>query len=144
MRKIILRVLLVFVLAAVCLTIYLIGYGRGHSAAVHDQLVFDLRSNLLLCRLGEEGDTNRLQSMIRFLVFCDSDYYDRYFSGETVTNKHFIKDLLDARAIASEERTQVVSLDSVLRQVNEEIQTNRRPNTALTPTATAPSVSTNK
>jgi|GEM_PF-6498293 hypothetical protein len=120
-----LRVLLTFVLAIVCLSAgYFIGYGRGHSAAVHDQLVFDLRDNLRLYKLAEAGDTNRLQSNLRFLVFSCSDYYDRYFSGENITNKYFIKDLIDARVIASQERTQVVSLSSVVQQVNEEIQTN--------------------
>ena len=148
MRKTILRILLVVFLAVVCLTVYLLGYGRGHSAAVHDQLVFDLRYNLHLYRLAEAGDTNRLQSSLRFLVFSDSDYYDRYFGGETVTNQYFLRDLADARVIASIERPQLVSVDSVLQQaqqqINEELRTNRRPNTALEPTATVPTVSTNK
>jgi hypothetical protein len=125
MRTIILRVSLVFILIVVCLSAYFIGYGRGHSAAVHDQLVFDLRDNLHLYKLAKSGDTNRLESNLRFLVFSCSDYYDRYFSSEKITNQYFIKDLVDARAIASLERTQVVSIDEVVRQANEAIQTNR-------------------
>ena len=128
MRKVILRILLVFVLAGVCLTIYFIGYGRGHRAAVYDRLVYDVRADLHFYRLSEAGDTNQLQSTFRFCVFRDTDYYDRYFSGETVTNQYFLKDLADARVIASQERTQVVSVDSALRQMNEGLRTNRGPN----------------
>jgi hypothetical protein len=144
MRKIILRILLVLVLAVVCLTVYLIGYGRGHRAAVYDRLLYDVGADLHFYSLSVAGDTNQLQSLFRFCVFRDSDYYDRYFSGVTVTNQHFIQELSDARAIASQERTQVVSVDSALRQMEQQLQTNRGPNNALQPTATVPSVSTNK
>ena len=124
MRTIILRVLLVSGLVVVCLGAYIIGYGRGHRAAVYDRLVYDVRTDLHFYRLSEAGDTNQLQSTFRFCVFRDSDYYDRYFSGETVTNQYFLKDLADARVIASQERTQVVSVDSALKQMNKEIRTN--------------------
>jgi hypothetical protein len=127
MRKNILRIIFVFALAAICLVIYFIGYGRGHKAAVYDRLVYDVRSDLHLYKLLEAGDTNQLQSTFRFFVFRDADYYDRYFSGKTVTNQYFIKDLTDARIIASQERTQVVSLDVITQQFNERLQTNRSP-----------------
>ena len=138
MRKITLRVLLVLVVLAVFVSAYFIGYGRGHRAAVYDRLVYDVAADLHFYRLSVAGDTNQLQSLFRFCVFRDSDYYDRYFSGVTVTNQHFIQELTDARAIASQERTNVVSVDLALRQMEQQLQTNRRPNTALEPTPTAP------
>jgi|ERR1022692_450923 hypothetical protein len=113
MRKIILRILLIFVVIAVCLTAYVIGYGRGHSAAVYDRLVYDVAADLHFYRLSQAGDTNQLQSIFRFCVFRDSDYYDRYFSRVMVTNQHFIQELSDARAIASQERTNIVSVASI-------------------------------
>ena len=138
MRTITLRVLLVLVLLAVCVSAYLIGYDRGRRAAVYDRLVYDVAADLHFYRLSQAGDTNRLQSIFRFCVFRDSDYYDRYFSGVTATNHYFIQELADARAIAIQERTNVVSVDSELRQMNDELRTNRRPYTALEPTPTAP------
>jgi hypothetical protein len=124
MRKITTRILLILVLAVVCLGAYITGYGRGHKAAVYDRLLYDMRADLHFYRLAEAGDTNQLESTFRFCIFRDADYYDRYFSGETVTNQYFLKDLADARVIASQERTQVVSVDSALQQMNEEIRTN--------------------
>ncbi len=121
MRKITLRILLVFILLAVCVSAYIIGYGRGHRAAVYDRLVYDVAADLHFYRLSVAGDTNQLQSVFRFCVFRDSDYYDRYFSGATVTNQHFIQELTDARVIASQERTNVVSVDSALRQMDKEL-----------------------
>ncbi|HTX22346.1 MAG TPA: hypothetical protein VMD27_10900 [Candidatus Aquilonibacter sp.] len=108
-----LRILLMFVLIAVALTAYIIGYGRGHRAAVYDRLVYDVGADLHFYRLSVAGDTNQLQSLFRFCVFRDSDYYDRYFSGVTVTDQYFIQELADARAIANQERTNVVSVASI-------------------------------
>ena len=113
MRKIIFRILLVFVLLAVCVSAYVIGYGRGHRAAVYDRLVYDVAADLHFYRLSVAGDTNQLQSLFRFCVFRDSDYYDRYFSGMTITNQHFVQELSDIRAIANQERTNIVSVTSI-------------------------------
>ena len=113
MRKTILSILLVSVLIAIALTAYIIGYGRGHRAAVYDRLVYDVGADLHFYSLSVAGDTNQLQSLFRFCVFRDSDYYDRYFSSVMVTNQHFIQELSDARAIASQERTNIVSVASI-------------------------------
>src|SRR5262245_53531852 len=119
------RVCLVLMVALIGLcAAYLIGYGRGHKAAVRDQTEFGIVSYLNLYRLAEAGDTNRLQSKLRVLLFVSSHYYDRYFSNEVATSEWFLKRLAETRAIASIERTQVVSLDAILREVNEEIRTN--------------------
>jgi hypothetical protein len=71
-----------------------------------------------------------LQYKLRFLVFASSDYYDRYFSNEVVPNETFAKRLAEARVIAGIERTRVVTFDpdAIMRQINEEIRTNGRPN----------------
>src|SRR5580765_7796069 len=102
----------IFILALVGLcAAYFIGYGRGHTAAVRDQTKFGLVNYLALYKFEQDGNTNRLNSWLRFLVFTHSDYYDRYFSNETVADTNFLKHLEEARAIASIVRTQVVTFD---------------------------------
>ena len=106
---------------------YLVGYTRGHRAALHDQTVFDLRHNLMLYRLAIQGDTNRLDDRLRFSIYANSDYYDQNFGGLTVTNKYLARDLTEARAIASQERTNVVFFSnsaSLMQRVKERMATN--------------------
>ena len=93
----------------------IVGYAVGQRSAVRDQDRFDLSVNLGLYRLLEKGDTNAVASKLRFLVYMDSDY-DSHFSSETVT-AGFAKTLADARAIAAEERGQVVPVSSILTNI---------------------------
>ena len=94
----------------------IVGYAVGQRSAVRDQDRFDLSVNLGLYRLLEKGDTNAVASKLRFLVYMDSDYYDSHFNSETVT-AGFAKTLADARAIAAEERGQVVPVSSILTNI---------------------------
>ena len=104
---------------------YFGGYTRGHRAAMRGEVVFDLRHGLTLYRLEQRGDTNQLESKLRFSIYAYSDYYDQHFGSEPVPN-YLAKDLAEARTMASQERTNVVHFtkDSLIRQVNEEIKTN--------------------
>jgi hypothetical protein len=136
MRAKIFRIILVSVLILVCFGgAYVIGYAYGHRAAVRDETEFKIVYNLALYKFEKTGDTNRLDDWLRFSIYAASDYYDRYFSNEVVTNRSFLKHLDEARAIASIERTQVVTvdLDSIVRQVNEEVRTNRMTNNVSEP-----------
>jgi hypothetical protein len=45
---------------------YFDGYVRGHRAAMHNEVIFDLRHGLTLYRLEQRGDTNQLDSKLRF------------------------------------------------------------------------------
>ena len=103
MRTIILGV---SVLALVCLGV---GYERGQTAAVRVQDVYDLHVYPSLYRLVESGDTNRLRSSLQALIISRCYYYDTHFSSETVTNQAFIRDLTEARAMASQNREQLMS-----------------------------------
>ena len=122
------RILLSIVIGLILLGAgYLVGYTRGHRAASHDQTVFDLRHNLMLYRLAMQGDTNRLDDRLRFSIYAYSDYYDLNFGGLTVTNKYLARDLTEARAIASHERTNVVFFSnsaSLLKLVKDRMETN--------------------
>jgi hypothetical protein len=103
MKKTIIIVGVVGLAAACCI----LGYSLGHRSAVKDQARFDMSVNLGLYRLLEAGNTNAVASKLRFLVYMDSDDYDRYCSGETVT-PNFAKTLADAREIAAQERSRAV------------------------------------
>jgi hypothetical protein len=105
---------------------YLFGYRRGHRVTFYNQTVFDLRHNLMLYRLVKAGDTNRLEGKIRFSIFAYSDYYDRNFGDEKVASKYLSNALVEARIIASQERTNVVlfTKETLVRKINEMIQTN--------------------
>lgn len=139
MRTRLFRITLFGILALVCLGgAYLVGYVRGHGAAVREDTKFGLVNYLALYKFQQHGDTNRVADWLRSMVFFDSDYYGRYFSSETVTDKYFLAHLAEARIIASQMRTQVVSVDSIINRINDEVRTNRRPNTASNPTGTAP------
>ena len=139
------RVLLFFILVIACLGFaYLTGYGRGHRAAVYDQTTFGVLNYLSLYKLSQQGDTNRLNAKLRFMIFGYSDYFDKHFSSDRDTNQFFSNSLLEARAIANQERPHVVNVDSALRQINEALQAHGRSNTVLKPTATTPLVSTNR
>ncbi len=125
MRTKFFRIVLWLILAVACLgAAYLAGYGHGHSSSVRDDTKFGLVSYLVLYKLQQQGDTNRLADSLRFMVYGYSDYYDRYFSNETITDKYFLQHLTDARLIASQERTQVVSIDSAMQQINDALRTN--------------------
>jgi hypothetical protein len=127
------RISLVLVLVFVCAGAYLVGYARGHSAAVCDETKFGLLSYSALYKFAQQGDTNRLNDRLRFLIFSHYDYYERYFSNETV-DTYFSKHLEEARVIAEQERTNVVTLDTeaIVRQVSEEMRTNRGPGSVPT------------
>jgi len=131
MRTRVLRILLILVLVFVCVGAYLIGYARGHSTAVRDQTQFGLLSYSALYKFAQQGDTNRLNDWLRFLIFSHYDYYERYFGGEAADGE-FAKRLAEARVIAEQERTNVVTLDTdaFIRQVNEEMRTNPVPHSA--------------
>ena len=143
MRTRVIRVLLILTLAVVCLGgVYLIGYARGYKASVREETKFAVSLYLGLYKQDKAGNTNGLEDNLRMLVYCASDYYDTHFGSEKVTDKHFLKNLAEARAIAAQERTNIVVLD--LATINEAIRSNRGPNKLLQPTATGPLVSTNK
>jgi hypothetical protein len=126
--------LMFFILAlfSLCL-VYLVGYGTGHKSVVRDETKFGIISYLNLYQLAEAGNTNELQYKLRFLVYSASDYYDRYFSNEVVTNQSFLKRLAEARIVASTERTQVVTFNAndIMRQLNAELRTNGQSNAAI-------------
>lgn len=125
MRTKLFRIVLWLILAVICLgAAYLAGYGRGHSSSVRDDTKFGLVNYLVLYKLQQQGDTNKLADRLRFMVYGYSDYYDRYFGSETITDKYFLQHLADARVIASQERTQLVSIDSVMQQINDQLRTN--------------------
>jgi hypothetical protein len=119
------RIPLIFISVIICSGVaYLAGYRNGHSSAVRDETKFGIVSYLNLYKFEQQGDTNRLNNWLRFLVFSHSDYYDKYFSNEIVTDVDFIQRLNEARAIAYQERTQVVDLATLTNQMNEETGTN--------------------
>jgi hypothetical protein len=113
MKKNVIIIVVAVTLAAVSC---IFGYAVGHRSAVRDQDRFDMSVNLGLYRLLEKGDTNAVVSKLRFLVYMDSDYYDSHFGSETVTAS-FAKTLVDARAIAAEERRHVVPISSILTNI---------------------------
>ena len=128
------RILVIFVLAFICLgVVYLIGYGTGHKSAVRDETKFGIVTDVYLYKLAEAGNTNELQNQLRFLVFCNTEYYNDYFSNEVVTNQSFLKSLKEARAVADIERPRVVplDLDALKRQINDGLRTNGQSNTAI-------------
>src|SRR6185437_14480510 len=117
--------ILLAVLVFICfVVIYIVGYGFGHKAAVRDETRFGILLYPSLYKLAEAGNTNDLQSKLRFLTFSASDYYDRYFSNEVDTNQSFLTHLAEARALASIERTQIVTFtpDSLVHQFNEQMR----------------------
>jgi hypothetical protein len=121
------RILLSVVAGLVLLAAgYFGGYVRGHRVAMHDEVIFDLRHGLTLYRLEQRGDTNQLESKLRFSIYAYSDYYDRHFGSEKVTYEGLAKDLAEARMMAGQERTNVVVFTkaSLIRQVNDAIKTN--------------------
>ena len=125
MRTKLFTIIVTFSVALVCLGVaYLAGYARGHRAADRDATKFGLVSSLGLYGLQERGETNRLAARIRFMIFAYSDYYDRNFSGEPGADEYFLKNLAAARAIAGQERTNLVSVDSALLQINNLLRTN--------------------
>jgi len=75
--------------------------------------------NLMLYELAERGDTNQLQSKLRFLTFSSVDTYDRVLATQPVTNAAFARRLNKARAIATQVQTQLVSLDMIMKRANE-------------------------
>ena len=128
------RILIILVLLFICLgVVYLVGYGTGHKSAVRDETKFGIISYMDLYKLAKAGDTNQLQDKLRFYVFCASDYYDKYFSNEVVTNQSFLRRLEEARSIAEVERARVVplDLDALKRQINDGLRTNGQSNAAI-------------
>lgn len=107
MSKLSIRISLGVVLGLILLSAaYFIGYKRCQRVETHAHDILNLKINLGLYRLLERGDTNGLSAKLRFLLFWETDYYDKHCSGEwvTVLSK---KDLMDARAIAGGVPTQV-------------------------------------
>lgn len=114
---------------------YLIGRERALTRASSEN---EIVTFLNLYKLAEAGDTNKLQKDLRFLVYASSYYYDRNFSNDVVNNQSFLKSLAEARAIANSEQTQTVlfNQDAFIRQINEELHTNGKPENAPQPIPT--------
>lgn len=107
---------------------YVVGYTRSHRAFLHNETVFDLQHNLMLYSLVKQGDTNRLEGKLRFSIYSYSAYYDQNFGDWTVTDKCLIRNLTQARAIANQERTNIVFFSnshSLLQLIKERMETNR-------------------
>jgi len=126
------RIILLLVVAIACIGIgYFLGYKHGHNLADHDLrdlTKMDLHDFLILDKLQNDGDTNRMEKFVHDLILVHTRQYDIPFGNETITNQWFIKDLAAGHAL---ERQNQQAWDEYMR-------TNRRPNTALEPTATAP------
>jgi hypothetical protein len=131
------RVLAILVLLFVALAAgyfgYSIGINRADRVYLRQWTIYDLHVYpRLYMRLQKDG-TNGVARSLRAKIVDSYSYYDTHYSNEVVTNA-FTNDLAVARAIFNEER----------RANDEWNRTNRGPNTAPEPTATAPSASTNR
>jgi hypothetical protein len=126
------RIWFILIAAFIGLGGYLLGRERARVAVIRTYDENETAIFLNLYKLAEARDTDQLQNKLRFLVYASSDYYDRNFSNEVVTNESFLKTLAEARAIASIERTQVVLVnpDAIIRQINKESHTNSTPQNA--------------
>ena len=122
------RISVLFAVIVVSIVAYLAGYGRGQNEAVRSGTQFSLLSYSALYRYAQQGDTNQLNDKLRVLIFSHYDYYQRYFSKDTVSPE-FSKRLDEARIIADQERTNVVTFDpaAFIGQLNAEMRTNREP-----------------
>ena len=128
------KILAISVLALAFLAVgYFTGYGRARSAYLRQQAIYDLHLYPQLYMRLQEGDTNRIEISLRSLMLGPYYYYQTHFSNEIVTDT-FTIDLAVAKAVFDQERA----------ATDEWNRTNRGPNKSLQPTATAPSVSTNK
>ena len=135
MRAILPRILLALVLAVGCLSVgYIIGNKHGHAVVDREWDQMDIHDYLLIRKFLKDGDTNRIEKLTHDLIVAHILYYDTHFSSEIVTDPPLVNDLIVARAMEAKNRAEWVEYN----------KTNRWPNTALEPTATAPTVSTNK
>jgi hypothetical protein len=122
------KILAILVPLLVGLTVgYFIGFSRAHTAYLRQQAIYDLHLYPQLYMRFQEGDTNKVAMVLRALIIGP---YNSHLGGEIVTNE-FTNDLAVAREVYNEEAA----------ASEEWNRTNRGPNTALEPTATAPSVS---
>ena len=106
------RIILILVVLFCMAAAFAAGYFRGHSRAKYDETVFGLEFYTSLYNLEQQGDTNRLADKTRFMIFGYSGYYDAHFSHEPIPYARFVDVLAEARTIASQERTNVVSVST--------------------------------
>ena len=105
--------LILILLALLCVAAaFAAGYSRGHSRAKYDETVFGLGFYTSLYKLEQQGDTNRVTDKTRFMIFGYSHYYDAYFNHQPLPYPNFTDVLAEARTIASQERTNVVSVSA--------------------------------
>ena len=105
--------LILIVLALLCVAAaFAVGYSRGYAKAKYDETVFGLGFYTSLYKLEQQGDTNRVADKTRFMIFGYSYYYDAHFSHRPLPYPRFTDVLAEARTIASQERTNVVSVSA--------------------------------
>lgn len=124
---------MVFLLLAALAGGYLVGFSRARSADIRHMVIHDLHVYPRLYMWLQEGNTNPVSEDLRDLTIYSYSYYQTHFSNEIVTGR-FTNDLAVARNVFDQEKA----------AKDEWNRTNRAPDKSLQPTATAPSVSTNK
>jgi hypothetical protein len=104
------RIILILLALGCVAAAFVAGYFRGYSRAKYDETVFGLGYYTSLYKLEQQGDTNRVADKTRFMIFGYSGYYDAHFSHEPLPYLRFVDVLAEARTIASQERSNVVSV----------------------------------
>lgn len=122
-----------FLLLAALAGGYLVGFSRARSAVIRHQVIDNLHVYPRLYIRLQEGKTKVVSEDLREFMIYYYSYYQTHFSNEIVTDR-FTNDLAVARDVFNQEKA----------AKDEWNRTNRGPNKSLQPTATAPSVSTNK
>ena len=97
MKKIILSLVVLVVVAVSC---YFAGYKRGVGRIPQSAQRFRIGFGLRLYDLLESGDTNSAMQDIRFVLWSDTELYERLYGVPPTTN-YFYKRFSDAKAITA-------------------------------------------